>query len=173
MGYCDYSTFVLLQMVLKPCDGLCIQMVGRLIQKQDIRLLKKKAAQCHTSLFTTGENCNLGILGRTPECIHSQIQLGIQIPGPHAVQLLLHLALPCQKLVHLVVGHLLSEGFVYLIIFLKEGNCLGNSLLNHFLHCLFLVQLRLLLKISDGVAGSNHSLAVEFLVHPCQDLEEG
>ena len=173
MGYCDYSTFVLLQMVLKPCNGLCIQVVGRLVQEQDVRLLKKKAAQCNTAFLATGENCNLCILGRTPECIHSQIQLGIQVPGPHAVQLLLHLALPCQELVHLVVGHLLAEGFVYLVIFLKEDNCLGNPFLNHFLHCLLRIQLRLLLKVSDGVAGSNHSLAVELLVHPCQDLEEG
>ena len=173
MGYCYNCTFILLQMVLKPGHSLCVQVVGRLVQEQDVRFLKKKAAQGNTAFLTAGEDCNLGILWRTPEGIHSQLQLGIQVPGTYAVQLLLNLSLPCQELVHLIVGHLLAEGFVYLVIFLKECNCLGNSLLNHFLHSLFRIQLRLLFQVSDGIAGSHHSLAVELLVHSGKYFKEG
>src|SRR4030042_4430822 len=44
MGYGDDGSKVTLQMLLKPGHGLGVEMVGRLIQKQNIGFLKQEAA---------------------------------------------------------------------------------------------------------------------------------
>ena len=37
MRYCDDGTLVVLQVMLQPGDRFCVQVVGWLIQKQDVR----------------------------------------------------------------------------------------------------------------------------------------
>src|SRR3990170_4717593 len=39
MGYCNDSSRIGLQMMLKPCHTLGIEVVGRLVKKQDVRFL--------------------------------------------------------------------------------------------------------------------------------------
>ena len=38
MGYHDYRVFKVNQELLQPCDGVEVQMVRRLVKKQDIRV---------------------------------------------------------------------------------------------------------------------------------------
>ena len=44
MGYGDYGTLILLQVLLQPVDALSIQVVGWLIEQEYIRLLQEQAA---------------------------------------------------------------------------------------------------------------------------------
>ena len=45
VGYGNHRTFILLQMLFQPVDTFRVQVVGRLVQQQDIRLLQQQAGQ--------------------------------------------------------------------------------------------------------------------------------
>ena len=45
MGDQDKSIFILIEIPLQPLDMLHIQIVGRLVQKKDIRFFQKQLAQ--------------------------------------------------------------------------------------------------------------------------------
>src|SRR4030067_3663891 len=56
MGDCNDSSRIGLQMMLKPCHTLGIEMIRRLIKKQDIRFLKEQPAKGHAALFPACED---------------------------------------------------------------------------------------------------------------------
>ena len=43
-------------MLLQPGDGLGVQVVGRFVQKQDVRLLQEQPAEGHPPPFAAGEH---------------------------------------------------------------------------------------------------------------------
>ena len=47
------------QKVLQPLDGLNVQMVGGLVQQNDVRLSKQRLGQQHLYLFLSGEGGHL------------------------------------------------------------------------------------------------------------------
>ena len=51
----DYRVLIIHQEMLEPGACLDIQMVGRLIQQQRIRLSKQRLCQQHLYLITTGQ----------------------------------------------------------------------------------------------------------------------
>ena len=52
----DHNGFlVVAQIVLQPLNGRDIQMVGRLVQKKNIRLAEKKLDKCKLCLLAAGE----------------------------------------------------------------------------------------------------------------------
>ena len=59
MGYNKYSSRIIQQISFQPGNAFHIQVVGRLIQKKDIRLGEKKFAQRHTGFLAAGKSVNL------------------------------------------------------------------------------------------------------------------
>ena len=55
MGNDENSTAVVQEISLQPCDGGHVQMVRRLIEKNDIRVCEKKLAQGNSCLLSAGE----------------------------------------------------------------------------------------------------------------------
>ena len=53
VGYGYHRALVLLQVLFQPIDRLGIQVVGRLVEQQYIRLLDKQTAKCYTTAFTS------------------------------------------------------------------------------------------------------------------------
>ena len=51
VSHCDNRTSKLLQVPFKPCNGVRIQMVCRLVQQQDVRLTQQQPAECYTPTF--------------------------------------------------------------------------------------------------------------------------
>ncbi len=51
-----------LQVRLEPLYGLCIQVVRRLIQEQDFRLLEKQATQSNTAALTPRQRSDIRII---------------------------------------------------------------------------------------------------------------
>lgn len=91
MSDSDDSAGVLDQVLLQPEYRLGVEVVGGLIEEEQIRSLEEKLAQCHTTPFATGEHTDRGIWRRTPQRVHRLLQLGIDIPGVGGVDLLLEL----------------------------------------------------------------------------------
>ena len=65
---------------LEPIDGFGIEMVGRLVEQQQVGLLKKQPAKRDTAAFAAGEPRYVGILRRTAERIHRLLDLALEIP---------------------------------------------------------------------------------------------
>ena len=51
----DNGTGILLQMLLQPVDRLGVQVVGRLIQQQYVRLLEQQSAKGHPATLASGQ----------------------------------------------------------------------------------------------------------------------
>ena len=52
----EHRSLVLVEELLEPQDGLSVQVVRRLVQKQQVRRLKQQAAECHAPAFAAGEH---------------------------------------------------------------------------------------------------------------------
>ena len=55
MGYDDYGPVIILQIPFQPVNSRHIQMIGRLIQKKDIRLTQKHSGKGYFRLLSSGE----------------------------------------------------------------------------------------------------------------------
>ena len=88
------------------------------------------------------------------------------------VEPFLHLALPFEVLVHIVVRHLLAEARVDLVELFEERDGLRDGLLNRLAHGLRLVKARLLFEVADRVARRENRLAREALVRARDDAQE-
>ena len=59
VGYDKNSSGIVDQISLKPCNGIQIQMVGRLVQEQDIRIGEQQFSQRYARLLTSGKGISL------------------------------------------------------------------------------------------------------------------
>lgn len=59
MGYDNYSTAVIDQKIFKPGDRLHIEVVGRFIEKNQIRLCQQKLAEGNTRFLSAGKRIYL------------------------------------------------------------------------------------------------------------------
>ena len=53
MGHSYDGAFILLKVLLQPVNGLCIEVVGRLVEQENIGLLEQQAAESYTSALST------------------------------------------------------------------------------------------------------------------------
>jgi hypothetical protein len=70
----------LAQMVFKPGDGLRIQMVGRLIKQDQIRLGQEQLAQRHAAALAARQVFDRRICRRAAQRIHRLFNLAVQSP---------------------------------------------------------------------------------------------
>ena len=88
------------------------------------------------------------------------------------IELLLNFALALEKLVHIIVGHGLGEFGVDLFELLQQLDGFLNGLLYDLTDGSAIVDQRLLFEIADGIAGRQHGLAVDLLVHTGHDAQQ-
>ena len=81
MGHGDYRTLVLPQVRLKPLDALGVEVVGRLVEEQHVRLAEQQSAKCHTAALATGKGGDLGVRRRTIQSVHRPFELGVDLPA--------------------------------------------------------------------------------------------
>ena len=173
MGNSNNSTLILLQVLLQPVDRLRIEVVGRLVKQQHIRLLQQQTAKSHTATLTTRQNSYALIWIGTTQSIHRTLQHTVKLPAIHVVNLLIELTLTLDKSIHLVVGHWLTELHIDILILLQKSNGSCTALLDNLLYGLRVVELWLLLKVTHRVARCKYHLALIVLVDTCDNLHQG
>jgi len=62
MGHHDYRILKINQELFQPCNGIQVQMVGRLVQKQYIRIAEQGLGQQHLYLLGAQQAAHLGIV---------------------------------------------------------------------------------------------------------------
>ena len=148
MGDRNHGSLVLFQVSFKPLDTLGVEVVGRLVEKEYVRLLEKKPAKGHPALLSARQHAHLLVGRRALEGIHGPFQLGIDFPAAALLDFFSEFALPDYEGIHPVVVHRLHELHRDLVVLVQDVHRLLHTLLDHLQHGLLRVHLRLLLKIS-------------------------
>ena len=171
----DNRALVLREMLLEPVNALCIQMVGWLVEQQDVWFLKKQATECHATTFTTTQ-CLDWLVGRwTTKRIHCTLQFAVQVPGIGAVDDVLQLTLSSEELVHLVFVLVIlgqTELLVYLLVFLQGVHDVLHAFFHHLDDRFVVIKFGFLLKIADAVARAPHDMALILLLNAGNYLHE-
>ena len=87
MGDKDDGARELAEKVFQPENGFGVQMVGGLVQQQQIRLGRQSAAEGHSPLFAAGERPHEGIKRRSGKGGGGRLDAGLQLPAVRAVNL--------------------------------------------------------------------------------------
>ena len=155
---------------------LGVEVVGGLVQQEDVRLLQKQAAEGHATAFAAGKLADRLVFGRAAQGVHRPLQLGVEVPGVGGVDDVLQLGLAGKEFVHLV-GILVVFGQGELLVdFLVLGQGIHHglhALHHHFLHGLVGVQHGFLGQVAHGVARREDHFALVGLVQPGNDFEQG
>ena len=163
-------------MLFQPVDRFGIEMVGRLVEKQYVRLLEQQAAKCHTTAFTTGKMLYGLIFGRTAECIHSTLQLTVEIPSICSVYNILQLSLPGKEFVHLILIFIIFGQTKLPVNFFVLRQCIHNGLYtfhHHFFYGLYGIKVRFLRQISHRISGREHHFALIGFIQAGDNLQQG
>ena len=131
----DNCSFVLVEVLFEPVYGFGIEVVGGLVEEQNIGLLDEQTTQGDTAAFAPGEKLASLICRRTMEGGHGTIQAAVEIPGVGGVDDVLQFALARKQLVHLVCVFVVlgeSEFLVDVFVFSQRVYYVLNALLHDF-----------------------------------------
>ena len=120
MGDDQDRTLVVDQVLLQPCDGFGVKVVGGLVQQQHVGVFEQQLAECHAALFPARKAVDVGIVGRATQRLHRDVDLGIQIPQVFRVDLVLQLGHLVGGLVRIVHGKF--------VVTVKDRLFLGHAL---------------------------------------------
>ena len=139
-------------------------MVGRFVEQQELRLLQQEPAQRNAPPLTAGELRHFGVIRRTAQRIHRQIDFGVEIPQPLGFDLVLELR-------HLIGGFVrIVRGNLVIAIdnrFLRR-NAFHDVVANRFGR----IELRLLRQVADTSALGGPGFAGKLRVEAGHDAKQ-
>ena len=152
------------QVAFEPVDGLGVEMVGRLVEQQEVGLLQQQAAERDAPPFAARKLGHIGIVRRAAERVHRLLDLALEVPQALGLDLVLERR-------HLVSG---LVGIVHceLVVAVED-----RLLLLHAQHGVALdvergVEVGLLRQVADFCALGDEALADEFGVEPRHDAHK-
>ena len=155
---------ILAQVAFEPVDGLGVEMVGRLVEQQELGLVEQQAAERDAALFAAGELGHVGIVRGAAERVHRLLDLALEIPQALGLDLILE----ARHFIRGLVG-IVHRQFVVAVE--------DRLLVLHAEHGVALdvergVKLRLLRQVADLRALGDEALADELGVEPSHDAHE-
>ena len=157
-------------MALEPLHGLGVEVVGGLVEQQEVGLLQQQLAQRDPAALTTGQGVDQRVGRRAAQRVHRLLEPAVDVPRVGVVELGLQVAhLGHQRVVVGVgVGHL----HVGVLEALHLRLDLVDGLLDVLQDGLALGQRRLLLEHADRGVGVEDGVAVVGVLEPRHDLEQ-
>ena len=161
---------ILREEAFEPLDRLGIEMVGGLVEEQQVGMLQEQPGERDPALLAARERRDVGVVGRTPKRVHRDVDVPFQVPRVGRVDLVLEGGLlgTDRLVVRVRIGPLGHDRVVRVDEVLDRPNAVEHVLLD----VLGRVQLRLLLEVADGEAGREAGLAGEPVVEAGHDLEQ-
>ena len=89
VGDRDDRALVLGEVALEPGDGLGVEVVGRLVEQQQVGRAQQQAAQRDAAALAAGELRDVGVGGRQAQRVHRVLELRVEVPGVGGVDLVL------------------------------------------------------------------------------------
>ena len=81
VGDRDDRARVLLQEALQPVDRLGVEVVGRLVEQQQVGVAEEQAGERHAALLAAGERGDVGVVGRAAQGVHRDVDVALEVPG--------------------------------------------------------------------------------------------
>ncbi len=170
MGDHQHRAGVFLEVVFEPFDAFGIEVVGWLVEQQDIGLLDQQSGQRDAALLAAGQALDAHVGGRAAQRFHRDLELIVQGPAIDRVDLGLQFAHLVAELVEIGVGFGHFGG--NRVEALDQIGGLAGTFLDVLEHGLGRVELGLLLEIADGDILARPGLAADVGVDPGHDLDQ-
>ena len=124
MGDRDDRARVLLQEPLQPVDRLGVEVVGRLVEQQQVGVAEQQPGERDAALLAAGEGRDVGVVGRAAERVHRDVDVALEVPGVGGVDLVLERGLlgADRLVVGVGLGPLGHDG----VVLVDEGLDLGG-----------------------------------------------
>ncbi len=155
---------VVLEIALEPGHRLRVQMVGRLVQQQDVGLGQQQLGQRHAPLLAARELLDTRLARGAAQRVQRLLHLRVEVPQALRLDLVLQLGHLLGGLVGVVGGQL--------VVAVDQRLLLRHPLHGVAQHILAGIQLRLLRQIADADALCRPGLADIVLELPGHDLEQ-
>ncbi len=168
----DDGPLVFLQVVFQPSYGFGVQMVGRLVQQQNIGFLQEQAAERNAAPLSAGQNFYGRIARRAAQSVHGHLQARVDVPGVERVHFFLQRGLPVHQFGHGLLGHFFGEFFVDGVVFVDHIHGGLNALFHNPADGFVFVQPRLLLQIAHRVSGGKNGLPQKFIIHTGENFQK-
>ena len=153
--------------------GLGVEMVGRLVQQQQVGLLQQGHAQRHAPPLAAGKLADGRVVGRQHQGVAGDVHHPVQLPAATGVDLLLEPAHLVHELVQVVVrlgiGHAAGDLVEAIDEVLDRLHRRPQVLADRLVE----VQLRLLGHVADAHSLGQGGRAVEVLVDAGHDPQQG
>ena len=104
VGDGDDGAGVLLQEPLQPLDALGVEVVGRLVEQQQVGPAQQQAAQRDAATLATRQRGDVGVVGRAAQRVHGDLDVALEAPRVGGGDLVLELGLQRADLVVVGVG---------------------------------------------------------------------
>src|SRR6185503_6778415 len=82
---------IVAQMAFQPVHGFGVEMVGGLVEQQQVGLVEQQLAERDAAAFAARQLVDVGVVGRAAQRIHRQIDLAVEIPQVLGIDLVLQL----------------------------------------------------------------------------------
>ncbi len=172
MGDGHHGAFVFVQELLEPGHRFGIEVIGGLIEQQQVGTRQQEPAQGDAATLAARQPGHVGIPRRAAQGVERDLDGALQLPAVGGVDLLLQLALLGDQGVHLVVGELLGEARRDLLEPVEQPLHPGDPL-EHVAHdVLGGIELGLLGQVADACTIGDLGLAAVFGVDAGHDAQQ-
>ena len=155
---------VLGQVALQPRHRLCVEMVGGLVEQQQIRRFQQQPAQRHAAALAARERAHGSVGRRQAQRVHRVFELGLEVPRARRVDLGLNGGELVRGLIG-VVGRQLVEA-------IQQRLLVRHALLDVAAHVLVLVEHRLLRQHAHARPRRERRLAAKLLIRARHDPQQ-
>ena len=173
VGDRHHGALVVLQEAFEPGHRLGVEVVGGLVEQQQIGLREQQPAERHPAALAARERAHVGLAGRTTQGIHGNVDGAPDVPAVGGIDLFLELGLLGQQGIHLAVLELLAEARRDRLETIEQRRNLADPLHDVAEHIEAGVELGLLGQEADGHAVGRPGLAVDVGLEPGHDAQQG
>ena len=170
MGDGDDRAVVLVEEALEPVDRLGVEVVRRLVEQQQVRMLEEEPREGDAAPLAAAERGHVLVVRRTAERVHRDVDVALQVPGIGGVDPVLERRLlgADRLVVGVGVGPLGHDGVVLVDEVLDGADAVEDVALD----VLRRVELRLLVEVADRESGRQPRVAGEPVVEAGHDPQQ-
>ena len=150
VGHCNDGAGVVLERALQPGDRLGVEMVGGLVEEEEVGLGEEETGHGDTSNLAAGKVLNAPVAGWCAEGVHRDLDRALEIPGTGGFDLGFEVGLFGTEFLVVSVG--IAPGGEHLVVLGKHCRRIAGTVHHVFEDGLGRIELGFLLQHADRVA---------------------